>query len=206
MWCRGRSRGILCWRGLTSGAEERVCRRRKLRHGWCDLRFLPLRSSHLRRVLVQILCGRAALRHSIKSLRASSRSFEIVICVPVLLLVPGLSWRAHTQSHSSHLRCYVVHVLLALVHVLRRTRLRWKVASLLHRRVVLGWRTRVLTGGLPDGRAATLLIASRTGSNWWPPLIWLIFSAASVPIGRACTHGVIHGEFGHWLWRGVAAV
>jgi hypothetical protein len=183
---------------LTAGAEDRICRCRKLRHCWSDLRFLPLRSTHLWRALVEVLRGRADSWRAIKWLSAPSRSLEVVVCVPVLLLVLRLSSCIHTQAHGPHLGRQVVHILVAGVRGLSMScRLRWKVAFLWHWRIVLRRCTGVLIRRLANRRAASLLITRRTSCDRWPPLVWLVFSSSVVRVGVARAWSLIHGEVGY---------
>lgn len=148
------------------------------------------------------LCRRSVLRHAIERLCTPSGALEVVVRVPVLLLVLGWPCRVDAQSYCAHLMGEVVDILLALIC---RRLLRWEIALLLHRCPVLRWRACVLVLGLTDRRTATLVVASRTGGDWRPPLIWLIFTSRIVWICRVCAESVIHGEIGHGLRRGTIA-
>lgn len=140
MRCSWHPRSVLCRRCLIRGTEYWICCRWKLRHGWCDLRFLlPFWTTDMWRIRVQILRGSSGLRCGIEGLSTPTRSFEIVICMAVFLLVPGLPCWVNAQSDCSHLRRKSVYVLFTRVHSLSWLwRLWWEIAFLLH------WGTAIL--------------------------------------------------------------
>jgi hypothetical protein len=188
MRCSWRSRSMLHRRCLIRRTEYWIRCRWELRHSWCDLRFLlPLWTTDLWRVRVQILRRSSGLWGSVECWSTSARPLEIMICMPVLLLMPGLTCWINTQSDRSHLRRKIADVLVASIHGLRWLYcLRWKVAFLLHLCTILQGRARVLIRRLTDRRTATLLVARWTGCNRWPKLIWLIFPPSSHRIRRSC--------------------